>query len=238
MIDATTRIGAPEEPRRGRADERPLSAVLIASDPFFAQALPWLLQMVEVRVLARGFALEETRDLVSGTDPDLLVIEASNGIDPAQLYNQLRHLHRSIASPLPTVVVCSADDCRMREAALAGGATGAVRGESAAEILGAIDLVRGLPAEEAIDRAPRLTRRELEILRLVSEGRTNREVAEVLWVTTQTVKFHLANVYRKLGLGSRAEAVEWARRHGLASPRRSALAVRGPARLLQSRSQR
>ena len=47
---------------------------------------------------------------------------------------------------------------------------------------------------------PKLTRRELEILRLVSEGRSNRQVGEVLWVTDQTVKFHLANVYRKLGV--------------------------------------
>jgi DNA-binding NarL/FixJ family response regulator len=63
-----------------------------------------------------------------------------------------------------------------------------------------------------------LTRRELEILRLVSGGRTNRQVAKMLFVTDQTVKFHLANVYRKLGVHSRYEAARWARRHGLAEP--------------------
>jgi DNA-binding CsgD family transcriptional regulator len=62
---------------------------------------------------------------------------------------------------------------------------------------------------------PKLTRRELEILKLVSEGRSNRQVAELLWVTDQTVKFHLANVYRKLGVRSRFDAARWALEHGI-----------------------
>lgn len=61
----------------------------------------------------------------------------------------------------------------------------------------------------------KLTRREIEILQLVSGGRSNRQVAEMLWVTDQTVKFHLANVYRKLGVRGRFEAATWAREHGL-----------------------
>ena len=61
----------------------------------------------------------------------------------------------------------------------------------------------------------KLTRREVEILRLVSEGLSNRQVGEILYVTDQTVKFHLANVYRKLGVGSRLEAGRWAREQGL-----------------------
>ena len=60
-----------------------------------------------------------------------------------------------------------------------------------------------------------LTPREREILALVAEQRTNAEVARMLWLSRETVKFHLANVYRKLGVSSRAEAARWARRHGL-----------------------
>jgi DNA-binding CsgD family transcriptional regulator len=63
-----------------------------------------------------------------------------------------------------------------------------------------------------------LTRREVEILRLVSGGRSNREVARMLWVTDQTVKFHLANVYKKLGVSGRAEAARWAWANGLLTP--------------------
>lgn len=50
------------------------------------------------------------------------------------------------------------------------------------------------------DDVARLTRRELEILRLVAEGLSNAQLASRLWVTEQTVKFHLSNVYRKLGV--------------------------------------
>lgn len=60
-----------------------------------------------------------------------------------------------------------------------------------------------------------LTRRQRQILRLVAEGRSNAEVAQLLWVTEQTVKFHLANVYRKLGVANRTEASRWAHERGM-----------------------
>jgi DNA-binding NarL/FixJ family response regulator len=52
-----------------------------------------------------------------------------------------------------------------------------------------------------------LTERELAVLRLVAAGRTNREVANDLFVAEGTVKAHVASIYRKLGVHSRAEAV-------------------------------
>ena len=60
-----------------------------------------------------------------------------------------------------------------------------------------------------------LTVRELEVLRLVAEGRTNGRVAEALEVSEQTVKFHLCNVYRKLSVGNRTEATRHAHLHAL-----------------------
>jgi DNA-binding NarL/FixJ family response regulator len=70
-----------------------------------------------------------------------------------------------------------------------------------------------LPSAEAGS----LTRRELEILGLVAEGYTNAQLARMLWVTEQTVKFHLSNIYRKLGVANRTEASRWAQLHGLLS---------------------
>ena len=64
---------------------------------------------------------------------------------------------------------------------------------------------------------PDLTRRELEILQLVAEGHSNTQLAKMLWVTEQTVKFHLSNVYRKLDVANRTEASRWAQLHGLLS---------------------
>jgi len=60
-----------------------------------------------------------------------------------------------------------------------------------------------------------LTERELTILRLVAEGLSNLDIASQLYVTEQTVKFHLSNIYRKLGVGNRTEATRFAYRNGL-----------------------
>ena len=56
-----------------------------------------------------------------------------------------------------------------------------------------------------------LSERELEVLRLVADGRSNRQIAEQLFVTVGTVKKHLNNVYGKLGVARRTEAVAQAR---------------------------
>ena len=65
------------------------------------------------------------------------------------------------------------------------------------------------------EESPKLTRRELEILQLVAEGHSNAELAQMLWVTEQTVKFHLSNVYRKLNVSNRTEASRCAQVRGL-----------------------
>lgn len=70
-----------------------------------------------------------------------------------------------------------------------------------------------------------LTTREVEILQLVAAGSTNSEVARKLWVTEQTVKFHLRNIYRKLDVANRTEASHFAHVNGLVKPDRALTAV-------------
>jgi DNA-binding NarL/FixJ family response regulator len=70
---------------------------------------------------------------------------------------------------------------------------------------------------EIRDEPHDLTRRELEILSLVAEGHSNAKLAKMLWVTEQTVKFHLSNIYRKIDVSNRTEASRWAQLHGLLS---------------------
>ena len=76
---------------------------------------------------------------------------------------------------------------------------------------------RAVPVQEE-EECP-LTQRELEILCLVAEGQTNGRIARQLWVTEQTVKFHLSNTYRKLGVANRTEASRYAYIHDLVRPR-------------------
>jgi DNA-binding NarL/FixJ family response regulator len=72
-----------------------------------------------------------------------------------------------------------------------------------------------------------LTEREREILSRVASGATNGEIARQLWITQQTVKFHLSNIYRKLDLANRTEACHYAHVTGLvARPEQLAAASR------------
>jgi len=75
----------------------------------------------------------------------------------------------------------------------------------------------GLPAlnEESSARAAGLTARELEILNGVARGLSNRAIAKELWVSEQTIKFHLTSIYRKLQVANRIDAARWAFIHGL-----------------------
>ena len=69
---------------------------------------------------------------------------------------------------------------------------------------------RARPAVAPLAQECPLTSRELEILRLTAQGMTNAQIARELWVTQQTVKFHLSNTYRKLGVANRTEASRYA----------------------------
>jgi len=88
--------------------------------------------------------------------------------------------------------------------------------ESAAATAGELE-TRGDAGEAAGEAAarPPLSNRELEVLRLVSQGCSNKEVAARLFLSEHTVKRHLANILKRLDLPSRAAAVAFAARHDL-----------------------
>jgi ATP/maltotriose-dependent transcriptional regulator MalT len=86
------------------------------------------------------------------------------------------------------------------------------------EELGAVDdlaRVAALLSPETPSRPSGLTERELDVLRLVAQGRTNREVADALFLSEHTVRRHLQNVFGRLGVSSRAAAVAFAVQHDL-----------------------
>lgn len=66
-----------------------------------------------------------------------------------------------------------------------------------------------------LERNPELTGRELEILGMVGDGMTSKEIAAKLYISENTVRNHVRNILDKLGLKSRFEAVQWAQREGL-----------------------
>ena len=83
----------------------------------------------------------------------------------------------------------------------------------AAPDLGRLDRLAG---EGAADRPGGLTGREIEILRLLATGRTNRSIATDLTISERTVDRHVSNIYTKLDVNTRAAATAWAYEHDLA----------------------
>jgi DNA-binding CsgD family transcriptional regulator len=84
-----------------------------------------------------------------------------------------------------------------------------------------LDLGAGLSAERGIAG---LTPRELEVLRLLAEGRSNRQIAEQLFISGKTASVHVTNILAKLGVHSRLEAAATARHLGLDQPTRDGTA--------------
>ena len=83
---------------------------------------------------------------------------------------------------------------------------------SAAPDLTRVEALNGPARSRAVSG---LTAREVEVLKLVATGRTNRVIAAELFLSEKTVARHLSNIFTKLGVSSRAAATAWAYRHDL-----------------------
>ena len=73
-----------------------------------------------------------------------------------------------------------------------------------------------LTAPRAAGGSSGLTGREVQVLELIAAGRTNRQIAESLFISERTVARHVSNIFTKLGLSSRSAATAYAYQHGLA----------------------
>ena len=108
------------------------------------------------------------------------------------------------------------------QSAVGDGSTARLELDVAANTLTALnataDLQRLAKMRRKADLPEGLTPREAEILMLVADGNTNRQVANALVISEKTVARHLANLYLKVGVSTRTAAVAWARRMGLDPP--------------------
>ncbi len=206
------------------------SAVLVDPDLRWLEAVEAVLERAGVDVVVRTTSTQQALSELVRREPDLLVTEAQVNGEPNDGIECVRRARR-IAPELKAIVLSSDDDPRRVAQAFEAGALAyvvkparpqdlpaAVRRAFGGPIYlsgGNVGVVPLTPAPRANGGEARLTRREREILRLVMAGMTNTELARALWVTEPTVKFHLSNIYKKLGVSNRAEAARWARAHGI-----------------------
>lgn len=206
---------------RGEINKVTGTAVIIDSSALRVQLYRPLLAQRGIDVVAVSPSLARAADLAEVSDCDLLVVDAGEQADSGSLYRLLRRAHRRCPN-IASVVLVDESDRAVVEAAVAAGACATLDRSADMRRVARLtaDAFAACRAESvraglgSAGRA-RLTRREIEILRLVAEGRSNRQVGQLLWVTDQTVKFHLANAYRKLGVRNRFEASQWAITRGL-----------------------
>jgi DNA-binding NarL/FixJ family response regulator len=216
------------------------TAVVLDRHPLWLEAMAELLEGEGVEVVARTSDSDTALAMVEEHRPDVLVA----GVDLTETGASGIECVRRAGTSYPgvkSVVVGESDDASVIDAAFEAGAAiycvktaekddlaSAVRQAFRHSIFIATDrqarAVTPAPTPpETEDAVAELTRREVEILQLVAEGHSNSQLARMLWVTEQTVKFHLSNIYRKLEVANRTEASRWAQLHGLLPAVRPAL---------------
>ncbi|MFD3518764.1 response regulator [Streptomyces sp. NPDC058657] len=161
--------------------------------------------------------------------PDVVLMDIKMpGTDGIEALRKLREL----ANPARVLIVTSFTEQRTVVPALRAGASGyvykdvdpdalagAIRSVHAGHVLLQPEVAGALIAQDdpqhGQGRGNALTDREREVLALIADGRSNREIARALVLSEKTVKTHVSNILMKLDLADRTQAALWAVRHGL-----------------------
>jgi DNA-binding NarL/FixJ family response regulator len=162
-------------------------------------------------------------DLVARHHPDMVLLDLHMPeVDGLQALDQIRARDKEIK----IVMLSASNEPTAIQSALARGANGFIlKSVNPVDLPSALRQIHqgtvfhagvqgGQPTASAADAAG-LTDREVTLVRALARGLSNREISQELWITEQTVKFHLSNIYRKLEVANRTGAVRWAHEHGL-----------------------
>jgi DNA-binding NarL/FixJ family response regulator len=209
------------------ASEKDLIKVLIADDhPLIIAGIRRTIEHVDdMEVVGEARSGAELMRLVERRMPDLVLMDLRMpGIGGVEAIERIRETWPEVK----TVVLSACDDRPTIDAALLAGASAYVLKSAhtvdIASVLRqahsgavfhapasapALDIVPDTPAR------PPLTERERSILTAVASGMTTAAISRDLWISEHTIKFHLTNIYRKLGVANRAGAVRYALEHGI-----------------------
>ena len=177
----------------------------------------------DISVVAEADAGDKVVPLVGQTGPDVVLLDVRMpGMDGLAVLEQLRERYPSVA----VVMLSGIDDPTLVRAALERGAAAFVlKHVDPRDLAAAVRQVVGGAIFRPLDLLPQgargttdeagLSKRELSILEALQSGSSNAAIARELFLAEQTVKFHLTNIYRKLGVSSRTEAVRRAYERGI-----------------------
>jgi DNA-binding NarL/FixJ family response regulator len=228
---AATSIG--EEQRSGKQLED-LRVLLVDDHDLFRTAIRTLLEEQGLQVVGEADNGSSALQLTSELAPDVIIMDLKMpGLTGVETTRQISGI-----APLTRVVVLtiSADDEDVVSAVMAGacgyllkdasvdqliaGIRGAARGESLISPQIAAKLLQHLRSRSTDEAAAatiraELSDRELEVLRLIANGKDNAEIARELFISPKTVKNHISNILMKLQIHNRIQAAVYAVRSGI-----------------------
>lgn len=211
----------------------PLARVLLVDDhALFRDGLASLLTAWDMEIVGQASDGQDGVEKARALRPDLVLMDVNmprlNGLEATRIIKAER--------PDTKVVIVTVSDAEENLFdAVKSGAEGYILKNASGEEFGRLlsNLARGEPAmspglaRRLLDEFARggsktrgqgeieesLTPREQEVLEQVAGGKTNREVGSILFISEETVKYHLKNIMQKLHLRNRAEVVAWAIHH-------------------------
>jgi DNA-binding NarL/FixJ family response regulator len=202
--------------------------VLIADDhPLIIAGIRRTIEHVDdMEVVGEARTGPELMQLIERRRPDLVLMDLKMpGGDGVEAILRIRHRWPEVKC----VVLSACDDRPTIDAALQAGASAYVlksahtvdiasvlRQASSGAVFHAPAYVQPVSGVGNAPDAPALTERERSILSAVASGMTTSAISQDLWISEHTIKFHLTNIYRKLGVTNRAGAVRYALEHGFA----------------------
>ena len=185
----------------------------------------------DIQVIGEASDGAEARDMVIREKPDLAILDVKM---PKLTGLQATREIREQVPEVSVLILSMYDDDRYLFEALKAGASGYVlKAQADADLMAAVRAVeKGEPfltpaAQRALikdvlgegaERSDDLTPREQEVVKLVAEAHTNKEIAELLGLAEKTAENHRSNAMRKLGMRDRVELVRYAIRRGLIEP--------------------
>ncbi|MEW6325286.1 MAG: response regulator transcription factor [Nitrospirota bacterium] len=218
---------AVHHPARDDHQEPPIRILLVDDQRLFRQSLRHLLEQ-DPRIRVIGEAADGQEAVVQATElqPDMILLDVElPGLSGPQAARLIRD-----RLPQAKILMLSVhdEDARIRES-LSGGAAGyiikdadhreflrIIKQTMIGEPISSPFLVT--PGEPARPTLPDLTPRERQILALLSEALSNKEIAQATNLSPETIKSHLQRIYAKLGVGTRAEAIRLYLHQGPSAP--------------------
>ncbi|MFB8444348.1 response regulator [Streptomyces niveus] len=212
------------------ADDKKIRVLLVDDHQVVRRGLRTFLEIQDdIEVVGEASDGDEGVTGAEELRPDVVLMDIKMpGTDGIEALRKLREL----ANPAKVLIVTSFTEQRTVVPALRAGAAGyvykdvdpealagAIRSVHAGHVLLQPEVAGALLAQDdpgaGHGRGSSLTDREREVLTLIADGRSNREIARALVLSEKTVKTHVSNILMKLDLADRTQAALWAVRHGI-----------------------